>query len=575
MLLSLIMVFSLTQLSVRVPESNSSSVSMHGRRTVIPYRACSESETINPPCLIGSELYRCTPVPGSAVLGPGQESPDPICQSANFSLGTFKWCASGEWLCACSFDEIHEQPSWKLQCPSVLPKIVDFQGYRLGNIIDKWWSYRVNFGGPLHSKYAKEFQEIKQAGCPHNSFGDFLWQFRNRNLKGPKKDLWGTDYEDIAMAFWVYNFDAIAFILPAIRAELKEAIRQYVKESGFTMPTFAPHTCVVHYRIGDFLSVGVLDPLSMADALKEWVVQHGLKVVRFHVLASGAVAHSLNPSQARKSASILEVFTSRLSQYFDEVAIHIDNQGSPDDDWFKMVTAPMLFTSHGSYAVSAALVSDGIRASPATEWLDSPDCMSRAANLSYAPGWSLYSCLNGFNASDRVVVMPEIGQMLSEVSDKHQVVAETLGLPGWADTSNFDVQPRCYVQGTEYVCAVVEYFMVTSTRQPSPHPRCLGGKHSWGICKAGKFLCRWPDGVRSGQGARVLKNRTRSAADMGIIPMGDGCFVDGLWYSCQTSEVVRSLFSSTKAKKKCLDAKDSGGLCETGSLLCALNHRKR
>lgn len=529
-------------------------------RLVLSYPACDQS--VDPPCRTSGRLYRCTSVPGTALMEPGQASPNDFCQSAAAAWGV---CMNGEWLCECVISP-HPQfgPPWRLLCPVALssshglldwsrglPKANEFAGYRLGNVIDKWWSYRVNFGGPLHRKYASEFHIMKRFGCPENSFGSFLWQGRNRNIQENAYNLLrNTEYESIALTFWLYSYDAISIILPDFRKVMKDAIRQYVEESGFVIPNVPEGTCVIHYRIGDFLSVGVLEPVAMADAVREWVLQFDLHIERFSIMSSGAVAHSTSLTQAAQSKRLLDLFTSRLSELFIGIPLIIDSAGTPDQDWFKMVNAPMLFTSHGSYAISAALVSDGLRASPAVNSLDAPDCMGRDANRTYAPGWSLFRCVNGFNISNRLVLMPAVDTY------RNSTINHT----------------RCYVQDKEYLCAVVEFFMVTSSRQQSPHPRCLGGKQSWGICPDGKFLCSWPDS-QSETRTNAVEHLTGGGGEATWRHSAqDGCIINGFGYACRTPvELDKDGRKLSRTSDLCLSDMISSGWCEEGNLLCYLS----
>ncbi len=433
-----------------------------------------------------------------------------------------------------------------MSCPSVPatqrggPKKEDFQDYRLGNVIDKWWSYRVNFGGTLQRKYDQEFPEVL-GFAPQRSFAGFLFDNRNKGLvRGTFGHYWGTEYEEIAMAFWLYSYEAISVILQDFRPAIQAAIRNYVQEIGYELPEIPEGTCVVHYRLGDFLTVGVLDPNRMAEALQEWADDKGLIIQRFHILASGVTAHSLDHAESIKSIDMLQSFTSKLSVLFEGAPIFMDSNGSPDDDWFKMVRAPMLFTSHGSYALSAAAASDGIRATPSVADAGAPDCTGRSYIPDYSPGWALFQCVNGYSAWDRVILMPD---------------------KAGPDLLRHDVT-RCAFQSTEYVCAVVKAFTVQTRRQASPHPRCLGGKHSWGICTGGKFLCRWPfEG--DGGGRREGNSSGQYRAGIGNITDGS-CFIGGVTHSC----VVTSHLDGTG--KTCLDDDASGGICPAGSLLCAI-----
>jgi len=346
----------------------------------------------------------------------------------------------------------------------------DGKNYRLGNLIDKWWSYRVCRGEVYQGKIAHDFEDIL-GRAPRNSFGLYLWEHRNESSADhggniQLNSLIATAYEDTFLTFWIYEYSAISTVLAPLRIALREAIEGYSKSIGHVIPEVAPGTCVIHYRLGDMLSVGVLDPIHMAQALYMWSLQHGREdsIRRFEVLAAG-LGHgsSVELSQSRQ---ILNVFLHAVQSLFPGVSISVETEGTPDDDWFKMITAPFLFTSHGSYAISAAVVRLGPSATPAVLDTNFLDCGSMSPGY-FTQSWYLYACRNLRPAESRVIRPPTEG-------------------------------PRCVQGNVTYSCCDVQGWKVTSRRTPSPHPLCLGGMYSWGNCLGGKFLC--PDAASDARG---------------------------------------------------------------------------
>jgi len=71
-----------------------------------------------------------------------------------------------------------------------------------------------------------------------------------------------------------------------------------------------------------------------------------------------------------------------LQGLFLNVTVYVDVSGQPDEDFMKLVSSPILFTSHGSYA-TAALLANTIQKS-FTRMFQSPSQFSwtRAASRS-------------------------------------------------------------------------------------------------------------------------------------------------------------------------------------------------
>ena len=138
-------------------------------------------------------------------------------------------------------------------------------------------------------------------------------------------------------------------------------------------------------------------------------------------------------------------------------------EGTTDDDWFKMVNAPMRFTSHGHCAVSAAAISSGFRATPAVQNTNLPDCESSRPRF-FQQSWYLYGCKN----------------LLSSFQWKMFPPSQNAG--------------SCVLGNATFSCCIVENWQDSSKRHPSPNPFCLGGKYSWGFCLLSMFLCNNPTG---------------------------------------------------------------------------------
>jgi hypothetical protein len=128
----------------------------------------------------------------------------------------------------------------------------------------------------------------------------------------------------------------------------------------------------------------------MADELKLWATKKNLNISEFHVIGSGNILHSTSDlTRIATSQNMLSIFCSTLQRHFPDAMVYIDASGQPDEDFIKMVVAPMLFTSHGSFALAAVIANSGEKATPACENLNFPGNGQVPASQ-FQPNWHLY-----------------------------------------------------------------------------------------------------------------------------------------------------------------------------------------
>lgn len=370
---------------------------------------CSEKERTW--CVSEGKLYTCTQVPG--VLQTSEDIPAAhgSCLPGYFSYGV---CSHGQFLCLCEELQVFSGRSWGKSCSSVvtesgeasrtaLLQSFSHADYRLGNILDRWYS--VNLCHALRTcdestvkKLSGELRSMTSR-APVHSFAYFLMHHTPRISMIPK-DLNSTFSSSIFAKkydwFWIYFFPAVSEVSDSFSTTVSHSLQEYVKTVSpawaFRGSWFDKNTCVVHYRLGDMLSHShFLDPQAFAEQIHLWILKEGLKVDTFHLLTSGSLSFRANPNELIGSHSLFQSFVETLKRLFPSSEMIQDDSGSPDEDWFKMVAAPMLATSHGSYAISAAMLNTGYRASPALEISNFPGCGSRDPGH-LLPRWYLFLC---------------------------------------------------------------------------------------------------------------------------------------------------------------------------------------
>lgn len=192
--------------------------------------------------------------------------------------------------------------------------------------------------------------------------------------------------------WWLYFYDALREVHVEFGQSLREVLKEYVFSTGISVPNYDPATCVVHYRLGDVLdpTYQTLGPDSMARELYHWAILKNLTIREFHVLGAGNILHNTgDQGRIGTSQRILLHFCRTLQDLFLNVTVYVDVSGQPDEDFIKMVTAPILFTSHGSFAAAALLANTGQKASPACKNLNFPGHGQIGAG-DLVRGWYIY-----------------------------------------------------------------------------------------------------------------------------------------------------------------------------------------
>jgi hypothetical protein len=371
-----------------------------GNKIIASYPDCEKRRSHI--CQRSSQLYVCSSVPGALLYEFKTASAHHSCLGGKLSWGT---CSGGQFLCVCR-GLSQQSAAWASPCPDTAlersdPRLANFSNsdYRLGNILDRWFSAYVcrnsNICTDEVTQKLMDEMTVLTARSPLTSFGRYLSENPPQNLSSLLSRV-NTDSEFARRCswFWIYFYTAIEEVLHEFRDAASSILRSYIQEQGIIIPYFNVHTCVVHYRLGDMLShAHFLDPTDFAHELKAWSLNQSLDIHHFHILFSGNINFRANSVQAAASNRLMKTFLANLTALFPSSTFFLDQGGNPDEDWVKMVVAPMLFTSHGSYSVSAAAVSYGIRATPAMENSNFPGCESGIPRV-LAKDWFLFPCRN-------------------------------------------------------------------------------------------------------------------------------------------------------------------------------------
>lgn len=225
--------------------------------------------------------------------------------------------------------------------------------YRLGNIIDGWY-------GEAHVQRRED--DIRFiAGLSRGTFGNFLTEYKPRFLI-PKSELSETFKRNAAEWWWCYFYDNFRATHPHFANSLRDAVINAV-EAGVLrdMRPSTPRTCVVHFRVGDFLN---LNSVMSLDDMCGAVALFGDTPDRFEVLGGGRHFRADEMVLEASNATIRRLLNTLKTMYPAAEVVFVDSNNA-DDDFMRMVSAPMLLTGPGSFAIMAAAANTNKRLTPA------------------------------------------------------------------------------------------------------------------------------------------------------------------------------------------------------------------
>mmetsp|Transcript_74923 Transcript_74923/g.132516 ORF Transcript_74923/g.132516 Transcript_74923/m.132516 type:complete len:800 (+) Transcript_74923:79-2478(+) len=172
--------------------------------------------------------------------------------------------------------------------------------------------------------------------------------------------------------WWAYYWKNWVTVGEDFRTALRPKALEFARTRGMSPPDASTGQLVVHYRLGD-KATGTITPEALLRGINLLYKTKALKDPESVIVLAGSFNFWLKDSDSykaecvQKQASFMKLVRERFP------GAHIKDQyADVDEDWFTMAFAPVLVTSHGSYAVSAAAVNIGFRASPSLQNLNFP-----------------------------------------------------------------------------------------------------------------------------------------------------------------------------------------------------------
>jgi len=220
--------------------------------------------------------------------------------------------------------------------------------YRLGNIIDAW------YGREFVQRKACDF--VGMVARNQETFGNFLATETPSDCPSHLRED-NKFIENATEWWWCYFYDNHRSIYPHFTNSLRDAITKY----GKIKPPTTPHTLVIHLRVGDFLRLqGTLDVHHLVQAID--LLKSTPDTVE---IMNGGARFNCDSKTFTESNELIQKLLEMVSNKLPEANVKIIESDNADDDFFRMVNAPMLITGAGSYAVIAAAANRGQRLTPA------------------------------------------------------------------------------------------------------------------------------------------------------------------------------------------------------------------
>ena len=276
---------------------------------------------------------------------------------------------------------------------------------QLGNHINDWYfGYEKGFSAASHHPQT-------ESGAP-NCFEAYLLQhlYKDGILQVEAKDRGIETFpsaEDLATlrdavlshtssvaSFAIYYPEGIKKILPEFSAALRSHMLTYARDydPGLLNLTasFGPRHCVVHYRVGDVASQNAKrlpSPQSLAAAVES------LKPDSVHILSSG-MGHLCPGTKAchSRSREMLHALEADVRKRLPTASVRVEMEervNAADADFYRMALAPMLVTSSGSFAMAAAIASNGEVRTPACKQMSL--CRPQVPPITMRKGWKTFA----------------------------------------------------------------------------------------------------------------------------------------------------------------------------------------
>ena len=297
--------------------------------------------------------------------------------------------------------------------------------FRLGNVIDAWYSASLHW--LMHNNYQNV--HLPQTQSPFMPSGDMLSQYTvtlvgmlcgvepsfakylgtqlfNITAIKPARAAKALAAANRSHGWGLYNYSVIRALMPELRYDLRHAMKRYSDAHDVSLmnQTYAGGRdhMVIHYRTGDFTTNGwcisVRDVIAAAVSLSPSVVEildggrkHLAQVDGFSAPIGSKTKSRIKLAQNTSNWLLQELEDGLRAALPNAIVIRQGEPVSVDDDFYRLVHAPLLVTAAGSFAITAAAASTArVVLTPSAISLNFPN-QGVAPEMRLAHNWRTYT----------------------------------------------------------------------------------------------------------------------------------------------------------------------------------------
>jgi hypothetical protein len=224
--------------------------------------------------------------------------------------------------------------------------------HRLGNFLDAYFFSKI---GSVGRK--KEYDLLSRDNSKFSyNLGKYIqnsYDKYNINLDNNSVKILNEESDK----FWAsYKYENIKIAFPEIRNVTRQILTDYNTENPNLKLCNQIYDgknkhCILHYRLGDFVSLNqTIDIVDIIKAIKN------IETEISHIeIMDGGMNHDTNNTIPSKN--LRKNLLDKLILEFPNKNIFFSEKRSTDEDFYRMVYAPILVTASGSYAIWASICS--------------------------------------------------------------------------------------------------------------------------------------------------------------------------------------------------------------------------
>ena len=236
--------------------------------------------------------------------------------------------------------------------------------HRLGNKIVAWYFGSLGVKDNEH-KFSNYEKGTGLGNQPPGTLGSWLKIDKSRVQRDYSQQTRNRILSSIDGTWGISQYKIIAEVTPFMRPLLREQLFSFAKAKRpelLTHLTIPYYDLVVHYRVGDFISLGYTVSLeNVLKSCRELISENSFTKGRIAVM-DGGLNHIANVITVHKGRRIIQNLVNKLKQFCKNVDI-VSND--TDTDFFICAGAPNLVTAAGSFAICAAIACNGNIRTPA------------------------------------------------------------------------------------------------------------------------------------------------------------------------------------------------------------------